>query len=194
MVTRAEHRRATLIALGDAAVGLFEAEGPSVTIDSIADSAGLARRTVFRYVSSKEELAFVNQLIWLDVFDAALRADQSTTLVERLRTCSRCIAGYIDANSLATRRAMRVVALHPELGRGLSRIMQSWIDRVAFEVADFDGEENDSYSELRARVIGAALMGMVDATLREWSASPAGTAFTPLYDQGFAIVEVLFGE
>ncbi len=57
MVTRAEHRRTTLLRLSDAAIERFAADGASATIDAIAKQAGMSRRTVFRYVDSKEELA-----------------------------------------------------------------------------------------------------------------------------------------
>lgn len=162
-----------------------------MTIEAIAQEAGLARRTVFRYVSSKDELAFVHHLLWLDVFEAALLADTSDTLAERLRLSSRAIALHIDEDPEPVRQSMQVVAAHPELAQGASRVMQVWIDRVAAEVVQTGSSFGDGQDELRARVIGAATMGMVDAVLRQWSALPVETPFVPLYDIAFAVLQPL---
>jgi AcrR family transcriptional regulator len=191
MATRTEHRRQTLRRLSDAAVDLFEAQGPRVTIESIAERAGVARRTVFRYVDAKEELAFIHPVLWFDVFEAGLNAAPDADLASRLRRASRGIALHIDADPLPPRRAFLVVAANPELAQGYTAVFQRWVDRVADEVLSSHEGDINAHARFRARIIGAAVMGMVDAVVREWVSSPAGVTFTELYDEGFDLLAPL---
>ena len=191
MVTRAEHRRRTLLRLSEAAVDLFAAEGASVTIDAVATRAGVARRTVFRYVDSKEELAFIHPLLWFDVFDHGLDQAPVEPLSERIRIASRAIALHIDADPEPPRKAFRVVAEHPELGRGFNPVYQRWIDRVAAEVLTVSADPADPTAQFQARIIGAAVMGMVDAVIRQWVSSPEEVRFVDLYDEGYPLLATL---
>lgn len=190
VATRSEHREATLRRLSDAAIALFERDGSTATIDAIAARAGVSRRTVFRYVEAKEELAYIHPLLWFDVFDAGLALAPSAPLAERLKAGSRAIAAHIDDDPEPPRRAFAVVSAHPELARGFNRISQRWIDRVAEEVRS-DADPADPAARFRSRIIGAAVMGMVDAVTREWVAAPPSVTFTELYDTGFAVLTPL---
>lgn len=191
MASREAHRRRTLRLLSDAAIDLFEREGARVTIEAIAERAGVARRTVFRYVDAKEELAFIHPVLWFDVFEAGLSDAPVDDLAARLRHASRGIARHIDEDPDPPRRAFRVVAANPELVRGYTGVFQRWIDRVAAEVLAFEEATIDAHGRFRARIIGAAVMGMVDAVVREWVSSPDDVTFTQLYDEGFDLLTPL---
>ncbi len=200
MPTRAENRRQTLLALGDAAIDLFEVEGPSVTVDVIAERAGVSRRTVFRHVQSKEELAFIHPLLWFDAFDAALAASGHLTLVDRLRVASLAIAAEIDADPGPPRRAFLIAAAHPALHRGFQSLFQRWVDRIAEVVAEADAaaasaatavDVTDPADPFRARIVGSAVMGMVDAVTRAWLVADSGTTYAELAAQGFTVVAPL---
>lgn len=187
MATRTEHRRATLLQLSDAAIELFAESGTAATFEQIAERAGLSRRTIFRYVERKEELAYVHPLLWLDVFEAALDDAADLSVPDRLRLASRAIALHIDADPEPPRRAFTVVASTPGLARGFTGIFQRWVDRVADETLR-DITTPTSQDRFRARIIGSAVMGMVDAVTREWVASPTTTKFVDLYDDGFTML------
>jgi len=190
MPTRAEHRLATLRSMSDAAIDLFAQQGPHVTVDEIAEAAGMARRTVFRWVESKDQLAYIHPLLWFDVFEQALDKPEiaAEPVGERLRRASRAIAIHIDADPEPPRRAFAVVAQHPELQSGFSAILQRWIDRIASEVLADAADPSDPETRFRARIVGSAVMGMVDAVLREWVFADDRTSFVDLYDRGFDIV------
>lgn len=179
----------TLLRLSDAAIELFESVGPTATIEAIADRAGVSRRTVFRYIDQKEELAFIHPVLWFDVFDEAIVEFAAEPLDERLRLSSRAIALHIDSDPDRPRRALMLAGQHLELSRGFNGVYQRWIERVAVEV--MNGTDGDSATRFRARIIGAAVMGMVDAVMREWVASPASASFTSLHDEGFATLKPL---
>lgn len=195
MVSRAEHRRDTLTRIGDAAVDLFEVEGPSTTIETIAKHAGVSRRTIFRWVESKEQLAFVHPMIWADVFDRALADIDDTatiSLEQRLRAASNAVAAHIDADPEPSRRAFLVAAKHPELLSGFNFVFQQWVDRIAQEVLASAPPTGEAH--LRSRIIGAAVMGMVDAVTREWLLAPPGTRFADVHRKGFDLLAPLFTE
>ncbi len=187
MATRAENRRRTLLALSDAAVDLFEANGSTVTVDEIAERAGVSRRTVFRHVDSKEELAFIHPLLWFDAFDRALVDSLGRPLRDRLLIGSMAIAEEIDADPEPPRRAFLVAVGQPELQRGFQSLFQRWIDRIAAVV-----DETGPSDPFRARIVGSATMGMVDAVTRQWLLAGPGVSYRQLCRQGFDVIEPLF--
>lgn len=189
MVTRAEHRRATLLRLSDAAIERFASDGASATIDAIAKQAGMSRRTVFRYVDSKEELAYLHPVLWFEVFDKTLgQLDAGTPIAERLRIASMAIADHIDADPEPPRRAFMVGALTPGLQRGFVAVFQSWIDRIAREV------EPHTDDPFRARIVGSAVMGMVDGVSREWLISPPERTYRSICAEGFEVIRPLLND
>ena len=188
MASRAEHRLQTLHALSDAAIACFEADA-SATVQAIASAAGVSRRTVFRYVDSREELAFIHPLLWFDAFDGALDAHATEPLVERLRIASAAIGAAVDADPEPPRRAFRVAAATPELHRGFQTIFQRWVDRVAEVVAEAEGPTADP---IRPRIVGGAVMGMVDAVTREWVLSSPEVRYSSLIDAGFETLRPMF--
>lgn len=191
MANRADHRRSTLLALSNAAVDLFERSGPGVTVDAIAAEAGVSRRTAFRYVESKEELAFLHPVIWFDVFNGALeQAAPDASLRQRLWLASAAIAAHVDADPEPPRRAFLVAAVHPELHRGFSAVFGRWVDRIADEVTH-NAANDDPF---QARIVGSAVMGMVDAVTRQWLVSSPGVTYANVCAQGFDVLSPLFDD
>ncbi|MEN0067964.1 MAG: TetR/AcrR family transcriptional regulator [Myxococcota bacterium] len=168
-----------LLRLGAAAVECFERHGPGVTISTIADHAGVSRRTVSRYVSTKEELLYVHQRLWLTIWEGAL--DRSLPLATRMLVSSRAVATSIDADPDPPRRTMRVARRYPSLLQGFHSVFQYWIDRVAAEVL-VDHPDHP----LESRVVGSAVMGAVDASLRAWLDSEE--PFSPLFERSYALI------
>jgi len=167
---------------------------PDVFVGRRQRSAGGSQRTVFRYVDSKEELAFIHPILWFDVFEAALQTAPAKPLLERLHIASRAIATYIDADPEPLRRALTVVAAHPQLARGFMAVYQTWIERIATEVLHANPDHNDPGDHFRSRIIGSAVMGMVDSVTRQWILSLPHVTFVDLYEQGFARLAPLLEE
>lgn len=169
MVTRADHRRATLTSLSRATTEAFEQLGPSATIEDIAERAGVSRRTVFRYVDSKEDLIYLQPTMWLEVFDEAVseyRASHDEASVRgRMLYGAQRISEHVDADPEPVRRAMMVALELPEYARGYALMNQRWIERLATEIL---GDATDDESVFHSRVLGAAIMGVIDAALHEW--------------------------
>ena len=66
-----------------------------------------------------------------------------------------------------------------------------WIERVSTEVLRAAADPADPDEQFRARIVGAATMGMVDAVTRQWVASPPGVTFLELYEQGWDLLAPL---
>ncbi|MEO1060213.1 MAG: TetR family transcriptional regulator [Actinomycetota bacterium] len=170
MVSRAEHRRSTLLRLADAAVDLFEERHPEQpTAEEIAERAEVSRRTVFRYVDAKEDLAFVRPILWLDIFDAAVAEVADGTIRERIVHGANRISRDIDADPEPVRRALLLASRTPGMAGRYGAVNQRWVQRIAAEIA---GDDADAETRFRAHVLGAAVMGVIDAALAEWVDDP----------------------
>ena len=83
-VVAPDAREDTRTRIESAALDLFTAQGfEQVTIDEIADAAGISRRTFFRYVGAKADA------VWGD-FDAHVPGWRRCWRVRRRRRGSRC--------------------------------------------------------------------------------------------------------
>jgi len=169
------------MALGEAAVSAFDELGAAATVDDIAERAGVSRRTVFRYADSKEDLIFVHPVFWLETLDTAVSDVPDLSAGERLHYAAQQISLQIDADPEPVRLAMKVAAAHPSLIRGYGGVSRRWIDRVALEVL---GNDTDADARFRARVIGAAFMGVIDAALAEWLTAEPSRDLAPIVNKG----------
>lgn len=183
MPTRTEHRRRTLLALSDAATAEFEARGTDATIEDIAARAGVSRRTVHRWVDGRDDLVFVHPRLWLEYFDEAIDELAEEPLRARILHGSRRVCDVVDADPEPVERAMTVALTHPSLMRGYGAISQQWIDRLAAEVAvEFPDDP------FRARVVGSAFMGVIDAALNEWLVTRPRPALLDLVERGIELL------
>ncbi|MFE9581976.1 TetR/AcrR family transcriptional regulator [Nocardia sp. NPDC006044] len=74
MALREEKKRATRLAIADAAMGLFVAHGfDRVTVAEVADAARVSVNTVFNYFPTKEDLFFDRQAEVIDRLAGAVR-------------------------------------------------------------------------------------------------------------------------
>lgn len=181
VVTRSEHRRETLLALSAAACDLFEQKGDAATVDEIAARAGVARRTVFRYIDHKEDLAFLHPRIWLDVLTDAEAEVADASVRERILHGARRISEHIDRDPEPVRRAMSVARGVPALAKGNAVIQQHWIERLTEEVGR---DEADAESGFRAHILAAAVMGVINAAIIEWYGGPDDVALVDLVERG----------
>ena len=182
MVSRAEHRRATLLQISAATTAAFEAHGASATFDDVAARAGLSRRTLFRYVESREDLLFIHPMLWLEIFDDAVAEKQHESLRDRMMFASRRISEHIDADPTPVRRAMTAAMSDPAaLARGNANANRKWIDRIASEAR---GDATNDDAIFKATVLGGAIMGVIDAALGAWFVSNGDVPLVDFVEQG----------
>lgn len=181
MVTRVEHRRRTLLGLSAATTAALEANGPDATIDDIAARAGVSRRTVYRWVDTRDDLIFIHPRLWIEIFDEAVAEVADESLRTRIQHGARRVSEHIDADPAPVRSSMMVALLHPSLMRGYAAVSQEWVERMAAEVL---GDATDGESRFRARILGAAIMGVIDAALNAWMATDPAPPLISLVEPG----------
>lgn len=161
----------------------MEQHGPDAPLELIAERAGVTRRTVYRWVDTRDDLVFVHPVLWLDTFGEAVDAVPDLGLDGRIRTGARAVCTRIDADPDPVLRAMRLAMAHPQLFRGYAGVTQRWIDRMAEEVM-----RSGDHDRFRSRVLGSAIMGVIDAALFEWSGAQPTPQLWPLVDAGLDLL------
>ncbi len=161
---------------------LFEKHGyANVTMEDIAQSAGVSRRTAFRYFASKNELVMQFPREWMVVFESFVGDNKELPIRERLRLASHAVIRHIEKDPEPVKLAFRLAFSHPSLAAKYAAENQVWIERVRIEIED--RAEPDLPSMLRARIMAAAYMGMINCVCEIWAET--GEAMIPLVDQSF---------
>lgn len=179
-------REETRARIESAALALFTAQGfEQVTTDEIADTAGISRRTFFRYVSTKADA------VWGD-FDAhvlrleTLLADAAAG--DRSVLASICDA-YVEVNDYAEaelpmlRQRMRLILTEPAL-QAHSQVRYTAVDRVvAAHVARRTGVHPDA---LVPRLVATSTRAAATTAFEVWIADgsiPLAAALHQAFDE-----------
>ena len=164
---RAEVRRE----LVRAAVGLFRTRGyEDTTVDDIAAAAGVGRRTFFRYFRSKEDAISPHHEAGLarveEIFEGAHATEPASSLV--LRAGETVFDLYSDDPQLSVER-FRLTHEVPALRDRESASVDHYRRLFTRHLRErFAGEPD---GELRAAVIGAAVVAAHNLALRAWLAA-----------------------
>ena len=174
---RAEVRRDLVVA----AVDQFRSRGyDETTIDDIAAAAGVGRRTFFRYFRSKEDAISPDHETGLSrvaaVFTAAHPDEPTASVV--LRAGETVFDLYTDDPGLSVARfglTHRVPALRDRESASVDHYRRLFIRhlRERFAAGGRGGRRIDDAAELRAAVIGAAVVAAHNLALRAWLAAGA---------------------
>jgi mycofactocin system transcriptional regulator len=168
-VVAPDAREETRARIEQAALDLFTAQGfEQVTIDEIADAAGISRRTFFRYVTAKADAVwgdFDAHVVRLEGMLAATAGDQSVL-------ASIC-AAYVEVNDYAAdalpmlRQRMRLILTEPAL-QAHSQVRYAAVDRVvAAHVARRTGVAPDA---LVPRLVATATRAAATTAFEVWLA------------------------
>jgi TetR/AcrR family transcriptional regulator, regulator of mycofactocin system len=179
-VVAPDAREETRARIEQAALDLFTAQGfEQVTIDEIADAAGISRRTFFRYVSAKADAVwgdFDAHVVRLEGMLAATANDQSVL-------ASIC-AAYVEVNDYAEadlpmlRQRMRLILTEPAL-QAHSQVRYAAVDRVvAAHVARRTGVTPDA---LVPRLVAVSTRAAATTAFDVWLADGQGSLGTVLH-------------
>ncbi|MBD0860994.1 mycofactocin system transcriptional regulator [Gordonia sp. zg691] len=153
------------------AIGLFTAHGfEDTSVDDIADAAGIARRTLFRYYSSKNEIPwgeFDDHLDELRTLLAAIPADvpMAQALVDALVSFNRVPPEELDNH----RRRMSLLLGVPALQAHSMIMYADWRHVIAEFCAMRLGT---SVSDHIPQTIGWLCLGAALAAYERWLADP----------------------
>lgn len=187
-------RSTTTDHISNVAIDLFTARGfDAVSVDDVAEAAGIARRTLFRYYPSK------NALPWGD-FDAHLEhlrdlladLDPAVPLGAALRTALLAFNTFDAAETVRHRQRMRVILETAELQAYSMTMYAGWRDVVADFVARRLGAES---SDLGPQTVAWTMLGVALSAYEHWLADetvPLAQALGAAFDTvsaGFAALE-----
>lgn len=188
-VSIAERKRQLVATeLTEAALQLMALRGfDVVTIDEVANAAGVSRRTFFRYFASKEDVV----VQFLTGMGADIRADLATRPVDERPSAALRHAIWVPLAACADHpeRTLRVVQLilrtPPLLARFLER-QHEWLDGLTREIAERAGV--DPSTDLYPRMAAGMALSAFDAVLQRWSDSDGAADPDLLTDEAFAVI------
>jgi AcrR family transcriptional regulator len=183
---RERKKAATRQALHDAAVRLAIEHGPErITVEAIADEAGVSRRTFSNYFGSKEEALMHGDLQRIQSLIATLRARPEgeppwAALTAAAEHFHRRL-GDLDPEWVARSRLVRS---HPSLLAAQVQTFAAVERELAAEVARRLTEPD--LSGVRARMTAATFLVAMRVSLNLWLEAPPGTNLWDLTAEALA--------
>lgn len=168
-------------------MALFAQHGfDGVSVDDIAAAAGIARRTVFRYYSSK------NAIVWGD-FDSHLGVmrtllEETPDTVDTSTALRQAVLTFNDFPVDETprhRMRMRLILEIPALQAYSMLMYTGWRDVIAQFVAKRSGTDANS---LLPQTVAWTLLGVALAAYEQWLADES-SRLTTLLGRGFDAAE-----
>jgi mycofactocin system transcriptional regulator len=151
----------------DVALQLFAARGfENVSVDDVAQAAGIARRTLFRYYPSK------NAIPWGD-FDAHLQhlrelldqVDPDVPLGQALRAALLAFNTFDESETLRHRQRMRVILQTAELQAYSMTMYAGWREVIAAFVAR---RTSTKTTDLLPQTVAWMLLGVALSAYEHW--------------------------
>jgi AcrR family transcriptional regulator len=174
-------------AVGLTALRLFAERGiENVTMDEVAEAAGISRSNLFRLFPSK------SAVVWggMHQFNAELRskleANPETDIVKLLHTSWVEAMHFLDDSLETVRLRLKLIASSPEIyGWGHGQLEES---REVIE----DAVRKLSSDPMRPRVISAAMISVSMSILVWWAQTEDPRTPSEVLDAGFSDFEAVF--
>jgi len=160
--------------LVETAFDLFVERGfPNVSMEEVAQAAGVSRSTLYRRFAAKEDLVLEVPERWLVVFDNAVEAlPFDTSIGDAIGVPTLAVATHIDQHNEIVRTAYRILGQSPTLQQsGLVTI--PWLGRIASIFQRFSTLDTET-----CLVLAGAYFGAIDAMLLHWSTTGATSPVT----------------
>ena len=183
---RERKKAATRQALHQAAVRLALAHGADkITVEAVADEAGVSRRTFSNYFANKEEALLYGDHVRISVLIGMVQARPAgerpwEALTEAAREFYRQL-GELDPAWVAQTRLVRS---HPAL---LAQQLNTFaaVERELAAAVTARMDEPDP-AGVRAQLAAATFMASLRVALRIWLDAPAGRSLGDLVDRALA--------
>jgi TetR/AcrR family transcriptional regulator, regulator of mycofactocin system len=151
----------------DVAIELFTARGfTEVSVDDVAQAAGIARRTLFRYFTSK------NAILWGE-FDAHLAhlrdllddVDARMSTAQALRAALLAFNTFDESETLRHRQRMRVILQTAELQAYSMTMYAGWREVIVAFVARRLGTKT---TDLLPQTVAWTMLGVALSAYEHW--------------------------
>ncbi|MCV6962412.1 mycofactocin system transcriptional regulator [Mycobacterium intermedium] len=152
--------------ISNVAIDLFAVRGfDDVSVDDVAQAAGIARRTLFRYYASKNALPWGDFDTHLDQLRDLLDADDSVPLRAALRAALLAFNTFDECETIRHRQRMRVILQTPELQAYSMTMYAGWREVVAEFVARRTGTKT---TDLLPQTIAWTMLGVALSAYEHW--------------------------
>lgn len=189
---RERKKSATRKAIEDAAWDLFSERGYTATsVDDIAERAGVAPRTFFRYFPNKEAVLYGEADEAIAALADAFRGRPAS---EPLGV--GLVAAIEDVTSRFEKdRDMMVRRFEMQKAAGLEDLGEVVRQRFAKQIADLvrEREAGKPDAELRARVVAGALMTTNAISMEYWLERGAAGDPTECFRECLSLLRTIFG-
>lgn len=191
---RERMRRTVLNEIAEVALKLFtERSYETVTIDDIATAAGLSRRSVFRYFSTKEDIVVGKFDFVADDMLAELRARPAGEPVwQSLRRAFDLLVPYVDAPGKheVAEPMQRIVFQTPALLASYLLKLQRMQDAAETALRERAAQAGTPYAadDPAPRAITGAAFGCLVAAQHAWLAGGAKGTFADAIDHAMSAV------
>ncbi len=155
--------------IADVALDLFSSNGfGAVSVDDVASASGIARRTLFRYYSSKNAIPWGDFDAHLQHFAALLaNTDDGVPIRSALRDALLDFNTFDDAEAPRHRQRMRVILQTEELQAYSMTMYAGWRAVVADFVAGRTGAQPD---DLVPQTVAWLMLGVALSAYEYWLA------------------------
>jgi AcrR family transcriptional regulator len=174
-----------------AGIDLFLAQGyERTTVEAIAERAGVARRTFFRYFRTKDDVVFSDHELLARSVAAHLEAQDDATPLRAVCSGARVVfRSYLDDPVVSVQRYELIRSVPALRDREIT-----WVSQYVRVFSDYlrgrlDGEPEATRT---ADVAAAAIVAAHNHVLREWLRGGALTDPFPALDEAFAWVLARF--
>ena len=162
-------RSTTTDHISNVAIDLFAATGfDEVSVDDVAEAAGIARRTLFRYYPSKNALPWGDFDAHLDhMRDLLADLEPGVPIRDALRTALLAFNTFDDAETARHRKRMRVILETAALQAYSMTMYAGWRAVVAAFVAQRLGAKVE---DLVPRTVAWTMLGVALSAYENWLA------------------------
>jgi len=175
------------LAVGLTALRLFSEHGiDKVTMDQVAEAAGISRSNLFRVFPSKAAVVWGGMHLFTAELEKNLSSDSSSTVVQLLHNSWVEAMQMVD-NSLETvRLRLKLIGSSPEVygwGQGQLDVARQTLENAASRLGG---------DKLRAKAVSAAMLSASMAILIWWAETDDPRTPSEVLDAGFSDFESLF--
>ncbi len=184
-------QRQTRRAIADAAIVLFTARGyADVTMEEVAESAGVSRRTAYRHFPNKYDLVFDHTERWLERFEAVVATrepDETTRSI--IRRGVLAVAEEIDETADDVLAAWNVFVGNDALRGRNARAQEMWLMAHAGLLSTDLPDPTDA---LEVMTVAGSLVAMTNALCFTWAAGRPSSNMVELTTQALDILDPLW--
>ncbi len=155
--------------LVETAFDLFVERGfTNVSMEEVAQAAGISRSTLYRRFPTKEALVLEVPTRWMVVFDDAVEAlPLDASIGDAIGEPVLAIAAHIDQNKEIVRTAYQILGQSPTLQQsGLATT--TWLGRITAIFERFSAADTET-----SLVLAGAYFGAIDAMMVGWAKAGA---------------------